>query len=44
MRKIFASLAAMLMAVNGLFAQHSMLGGHTEKSPEINPDGSVTFR
>ncbi len=27
-----------------LCAQNSMLGGRTEKSPEIHPDGSVTFR
>ena len=33
----------MTMVVSA-FAQQSLMGGQTTKSPEINPDGTVTFR
>lgn len=43
MKKIFLFLTAVLLST-GVFAQQSLMGGQTAKSPEINPDGTVTFR
>jgi len=43
MKKIIAIFAAAALTVSA-FAQQSLMGGQTAKSPEINPDGSVTFR
>ena len=37
-------MAAMILVAGSAFAQQSLMGGQTAKSPEINPDGSVTFR
>ena len=44
MKKVFTLVSVMLMAVASLSAQQSLWGGQTAKSPEINPDNSVTFR
>lgn len=43
MKRIVSLIAAMTLAVSA-FAQQSLMGGQTAKSPEINPDGTVTFR
>ena len=43
MKKLLIFLAAAALCVSA-HAQQSLMGGQTAKSPEINPDGSVTFR
>jgi len=43
MKKFFLLLSASFIAVTG-FAQQALFGGGEIKSPEINPDNSVTFR
>ena len=44
MKKLLSVMAAMILVAGSAFAQQSLMGGQTAKSPEINPDGSVTFR
>ena len=44
MKRILSVAAAMILVAGSAFAQQSLMGGQTAKSPEINPDGSVTFR
>ena len=44
MKKVFSMMAVLCLAAGSAFAQQSLMGGQTAKSPEINPDGSVTFR
>ncbi len=44
MRKYISALLFVVLSSVCLCAQNSMLGGRTEKSPEIHSDGSVTFR
>lgn len=44
MKKVLTLVSVMLMTVASLSAQQSLWGGQTVKSPEINPDNSVTFR
>ncbi len=43
MKKFLTLVSTLLLAVS-LNAQQSLWGGQTAKSPEINPDNSVTFR
>ena len=43
MKRIITILAAMALTASA-FAQQALFGGPTVKSPEINEDGSVTFR
>ena len=43
MKRVITLIAAMTLTVSA-FAQQSLMGGQTAKSPEINPDGTVTFR
>ncbi|MBR6416053.1 MAG: esterase [Bacteroidales bacterium] len=43
MKKILLTMAAMALGLSAM-AQQSLMGGQTAKSPEINPDGTVTFR
>lgn len=44
MKKPILTIVFALCAVLSLNAQNSMLAGHTENSPVVNPDGTVTFR
>ena len=37
-------MAAMLMVAGSAFAQQQLFQNNNVKSPEVNPDGSVTFR
>jgi enterochelin esterase family protein len=43
MKRFLITLAAMALTVSA-FAQQSLMGGTTTKSPEQNADGTVTFR
>ena len=43
MKRILTIIAALALGVSA-FAQQSLMGGQTAKSPEINADGTVTFR
>ena len=44
MKKILCAVLAVLAGSFMLSAQNSMLGSRLEKSPELNSDGTVTFR
>lgn len=44
MKRIAVLLSILALSFVQVSAQNSMLGGRTENSPEINADGSVTFR
>ena len=44
MKKVISLAAALMMVAGSAFAQQSLMGGQTAKSPEVNPDGTVTFR
>jgi len=44
MKRILAIITATFALSVSALAQQSLMGGQTAKSPEINPDGTVTFR
>ena len=44
MKRLFSVLVAMLMVAGSAFAQQQLFQNNNVKSPEVNPDGSVTFR
>ena len=44
MKKVLTLVSTLLLAAASLSAQQSLWAGQTAKSPEINPDNSVTFR
>lgn len=44
MKKLFTLFAALTMAAGLASAQQALFGGQSLVSPEINPDGTVTFR
>lgn len=44
MKKIFSMMAVLCLAAGSAFAQQQLFQNNNVKSPEVNPDGSVTFR
>lgn len=43
-KRIISAIAVSLLSVSSVFAQQALWSGRNIKSPEVNPDGSVTFR
>ena len=44
MKKVFSMMAVLCLAAGSAFAQQQLFQNNNVKSPEVNPDGSVTFR
>ncbi|MBR1434579.1 MAG: esterase, partial [Bacteroidales bacterium] len=44
MKRTLTLFAAAFLAISSSFAQQALMGGASAVSPQINSDGSVTFR